>query len=76
MPAHAAALWRGLPAQGAEAGRRTTVALEDVGVLAHVDEVDAEQAGILRVRCTGGQRFRLQGTPTQRDNGLWVAPPS
>jgi Lon protease-like protein len=59
---------------GAEAGRNgTTVALEDVGVLAHVDEVDAEQAGLLRVVCTGGQRFRIQGTPTQQGNGLWVA---
>ena len=49
------------------------VQLEDVGVLAHVDEVEAEQAGLLRVVCTGGQRFRIQGTPWQQDNGLWVA---
>jgi Lon protease-like protein len=47
--------------------------VEAVGVLAHIDDVDAEQAGILRLRCTGGQRFRLQAQPTQRDNGLWVA---
>jgi Lon protease-like protein len=58
--------------QGAEAGAvREAVQLEDVGVLAQLDEVDAEQAGILRVRCTGGQRFRLLGEPSQRDNGLW-----
>ncbi len=58
--------------QGAEAGAlREPVQLEDVGVLAQLDEVDAEQPGILRVRCTGGQRFRLLGKPTQRENGLW-----
>ncbi len=60
---------------GPEAGRSAqAVQLEDVGVLAHLDEVDAEQPGILRVRCQGGERFRLAGTPTQRENGLWVAP--
>lgn len=58
---------------GSDAGVTSTVALEDVGVLAHIDEVDADQAGILRVRCTGGRRFRRVGTPTQRDNGLWVS---
>jgi Lon protease-like protein len=61
--------------QGSEAGPGAArVELEGVGVLAHVDDVDAEQAGILRLRCIGGQRFRLTGVPTQRDNGLWVAP--
>ncbi len=60
---------------GSEAGRsKTPVALETVGTLAHVEEVDAEQAGILRVRCLGGRRFRLTGAPVQRDNGLWTAP--
>jgi hypothetical protein len=59
--------------EGREAGAGSTVALEEVGVLAHIDEVDADQAGILRVRCTGGRRFRLTGAPTQRDNGLWVS---
>ena len=58
--------------QGAEAGpSRVAVQLEDVGVLAQLDDVDAEQPGILRVRCTGGQRFRLLDAPAQRDNGLW-----
>lgn len=61
--------------QGSEAGPgKDTPELEAVGVLAHIDEVDAEQPGILRVQCSGGQRFRLQGTATQRDNGLWQAP--
>ena len=59
--------------QGTEADRGAAVQLENVGVLAHIEEVDAEQPGILRVRCIGGARFRLQGAPTQRDNGLWVA---
>ena len=60
--------------QGSEAGRDADpVDLEPVGVLAHIDEVDAEQAGILRVRCTGGQRFRITQAARQRENGLWVA---
>jgi uncharacterized protein len=50
-----------------------SVPLEDVGTLAHLQEVDAEQPGILRVRCTGGQRYRRLGTPQQRENGLWVS---
>ncbi|MDP2007851.1 MAG: LON peptidase substrate-binding domain-containing protein [Rubrivivax sp.] len=59
---------------GFEAGRSDQpVQVEDVGVLAQLDEVDAEEAGILQVRCLGGERFRLQQPPTQRDNGLWVA---
>jgi len=59
---------------GAEVGRNVRASyLEDVGTLAHIDEVDAEQPGILRVRCLGGQRFRLQAPARQRDNGLWEA---
>jgi uncharacterized protein len=60
---------------GAEVGRGDSRAidLEAVGVLAKLDEIDAEQPGILRVRCLGGQRFRMRGKPTQRDNGLWQA---
>jgi Lon protease-like protein len=61
--------------QGSEAGRNSeALRVEDVGVLAHLEEVEAEQAGILRVNCLGGQRFRIQAPPTQRDNGLWTAP--
>lgn len=61
--------------QGSEAGRgKAPVQLEQVGVLAHIDDVDAEQPGILRLRCRGGRRFRLTAAATQRDNGLWVAP--
>jgi Lon protease-like protein len=49
------------------------VQLEEVGVLAHIDEVDAEQPGILRLRSRGGARFRRLGALQQRDNGLWVS---
>jgi uncharacterized protein len=60
---------------GSEAGRSAApVALESVGVLAHIDTVDAEAAGILRLRCTGGQRFRIEQPPEQQGDGLWVAP--
>ena len=60
--------------QGSETGRSGAqpVEMEEVGVLARIDDVDAEQNGILRVRCTGTQRFRRQGAPMQRDDGLWV----
>ncbi len=60
--------------KGAEAGPQSKAArMETVGTLAHIEEVDAEQTGILRVRCLGGQRFRIRGDPIQQDNGLWVA---
>ena len=59
--------------QGAEAGRgNSAVRLETVGVAARIDEVDAQTPGILHVRCTGQQRFRITGTPVMRENGLWV----
>ncbi len=59
--------------QGSEVGRSAEqVALEDVGVLMRLDEVDAEQSGILRVRCTGLQRFRRKGAATQQPSGLWT----
>ncbi len=61
--------------QGFEAGDLSAaVQLESVGVLARIDEVDAEQAGILRVRGTGLSRFRITAPPEQRGNGLWIAP--
>ena len=48
------------------------VRFELVGVLAHLEEVDAEQPSILRVRCMGGQRFRSD-TAKQEEDGLWIA---
>jgi uncharacterized protein len=61
--------------QGREVGTAAkTVDLEEVGVLARLEEADAEEPGILRVRCTGTQRFRRRGAPAQLENGLWVCP--
>lgn len=48
------------------------VRFESIGVLAHLQDVDAEQPGILRVRCLGGLRFRTT-TPHQQADGLWLA---
>lgn len=60
--------------QGAEAGRgNNAIRLETVGVAVRIDDVDAQTPGILQVRCMGQQRFRITGTPAQRENGLWVA---
>ena len=58
-------------AQGQEVGAAAAARLESVGVLARLDEVDAEQAGILKVRCTGHERFRLDRAPSQQPDGLW-----
>lgn len=49
-----------------------TVQFETTGVLAHLQDVDAEQTGVLRVRCHGGQRFEIT-EPAQQSDGLWVA---
>ena len=59
--------------EGEQVGRGPT-RLERVGVLARILDVDSEQPGILKLQCIGTHRFRLQGTPVQRDDGLWVAP--
>ncbi|MFO1217669.1 MAG: LON peptidase substrate-binding domain-containing protein [Burkholderiaceae bacterium] len=48
------------------------VQFETTGVLAQLDEVDADQAGVLRVRCHGGRRFEIDA-PSQESDGLWVA---
>jgi len=61
--------------QGGETERSAAaVEMEEVGVLAGIDEVDAEQPGILNIRCTGAQRFRRSAAPVQLDNGLWTSP--
>ena len=57
---------------GTELGRGA-VRFEREGVLARIDDVDAEQAGILQVRCTGMQRFAIEGEPRQQSDGLWLA---
>ncbi|MGP1692528.1 MAG: LON peptidase substrate-binding domain-containing protein [Giesbergeria sp.] len=43
-----------------------------VGTLAHVETLEAPQAGLLLARCHGSQRFRLQ-RETQLPHGLWIA---
>jgi len=60
--------------QGGElrAGRGAAVRFESTGVLARLDEVDSEQPGVLRARCTGTRRFRLDGAAAQQADGLWV----
>lgn len=61
--------------RGTEAGDNPEgMRIERVGVLARIEDVDAEQAGILKVRCVGGSRFRLLEAPVQQTNGLWVGP--
>ena len=58
--------------QGNEAGR-DGVRFEREGVLARIDTVDAEQAGILQLRCAGTRRFAIEGEPRQQSDGLWLA---
>jgi uncharacterized protein len=59
--------------QGNEVGAgKAAVRFESAGVLARLDAVDSEQPGVLHARCTGTRRFRLDGTPTQQPDGLWV----
>lgn len=48
------------------------VRFEATGVLARIDDVDAEQAGILHIRCSGLQRILLD-SPRQQADGLWLA---
>jgi uncharacterized protein len=48
------------------------VLLESTGVLAVLQEVDAEQAGVLRLKCLGTQRFEID-EPLQQPDGLWTA---
>jgi uncharacterized protein len=59
-------------AAGAEVGR-DAVSFELQGVLAHIDEVDAEGANLLRVRCHGTDRFEITGQPQRHPDGLWTA---
>jgi len=62
-------------AQGHElrgGGGSDKVRLESTAVLAQLQAVDAEQQGILRVRCLGGARVLL-GSPHQRADGLWLS---
>ena len=53
-------------------GAADSARLEAVAVLAELQDVDAEQPGILKARCLGGRRVVLD-TPRQRADGLWLA---
>jgi Lon protease-like protein len=44
----------------------------DVGTLAHVTEFASPQAGLMVIRCRGGERFRIRARQ-QLKHGLWVA---
>jgi Lon protease-like protein len=61
-----------IPGAGRETGR-ANVQFEHDGVLAHIDEVDAEGPNLLRVRCHGGERFSIVGQADQQSDGLWTA---
>jgi Lon protease-like protein len=59
--------------QGREVrGGQERVALEGVGTVAELIDVDSAQHGILQVRCRGTTRFALGATRQQAD-GLWLA---
>lgn len=51
-----------------------SVRFEPTGVVARIDEVDAEQPGVLKLACRGSRRFRLAAPAEQRADGLWVGP--
>lgn len=46
-------------------------AFESVGTLAQIDHCERPQPGLLQIRCTGGQRFRLARSDCLA-HGLWV----
>ena len=71
-----AEVWRGARDKpGDKPGDKTAdkARFESVAVLAHLQELDSDHAGILRARCLGGRRVRL-GMARQRADGLWLAP--
>ena len=44
----------------------------DVGTLARIDTLERPQPGLMMIRCTGTQRFRVQRSE-QLKHGLWTA---
>jgi uncharacterized protein len=44
----------------------------EVGTLARIDELSQPQSGLLHIRCSGLQRFRIQRSERLK-HGLWVA---
>ncbi|MFZ2987868.1 LON peptidase substrate-binding domain-containing protein [Ideonella sp.] len=55
------------------AGAAAPLQLESTGTLAHLLDVDADSPGLLKVLCSGGQRFALP-QPCVQQGQLWVAP--
>lgn len=58
--------------KGSEVKRPGDVAMEAIGCLAELLEVDSPQSGILQVRCRGTRRFETDSV-AQQPGGLWVA---
>jgi Lon protease-like protein len=58
--------------QGTEVRKGGPVAMETIGTLAELIDVDSAQSGILQVRCRGTRRFETSSTVQQPD-GLWQA---
>src|SRR5258706_5487139 len=59
--------------QGGEVHKGSgAIALEALGTMAELIDVDSAQAGILQVRCRGLQRFDVKKSHQESD-GLWVA---
>lgn len=56
--------------EGAEVGKQA-LQFERAGTVAHVRDVDAEGANLLKVQCIGSQRFEFVGEPSQEASGLW-----
>ncbi len=57
---------------GAATATEAPARLEGCATLATLDEVDADQPGILQIRCVGAHRVKLTH-PYQQANGLWRA---
>ena len=53
-------------------GDSPTESFEDIGTLASITEFSAPQAGLVMVRCTGTQRFKVSRSH-QLKHGLWMA---
>jgi uncharacterized protein len=60
------------PAAGPSGDGFAHEAFQQVGTLARIDSMQRPQAGLMVVRCTGTQRFRIERS-AQEKFGLWVA---
>ncbi|MDD0811265.1 LON peptidase substrate-binding domain-containing protein [Curvibacter sp. RS43] len=70
LPFGVVTLTQGHEVQGAPDGA-SGEAFAPVGTLAHIVALERPQSGLLRIRCEGGQRFRLGGSQ-RLTHGLWV----